>query len=121
MHTYGGTDQTVRSRVEGSVVEATDYPLHYVILCVVVSVGLGFSIAMYCRSSNEIDSSTYFYQDLNSVEIKVGRNPLDPAVIKAIHHFQEAPFGKTRTSESNSLVILLCMLVLIAIISLMKR
>nr|AZL87782.1 beta c protein [Lychnis ringspot virus]UZP17247.1 Triple gene block 3 Protein [Lychnis ringspot virus] len=40
--------------------------------------------------------ASYYYQDLNKVEIEVvPGSPIDPEVIKAIHHFQRFPYGKT--------------------------
>lgn len=39
--------------------------------------------------------ASYYYQDLNKVEIEVvPGSPIDPNVIKAIHHFQNFPYGK---------------------------
>jgi hypothetical protein len=39
---------------------------------------------------------SYFYQDLNKVEMEVREgSPIDPEVVKNIHHFQKMPFGQS--------------------------
>lgn len=75
------------------------YDINYVILCVIVSIFFGFMFAVFLYSvfsnGNTNDgNSSYFYQDLNSVEIKVANGIIDPDLVKAIHHFQKTPFGK---------------------------
>ncbi|CAA86472.1 beta-C protein [Lychnis ringspot virus] len=40
--------------------------------------------------------ASYYYQDLNKIEMEVAPgSPIDPEVIKAIHHFQNFPYGRT--------------------------
>lgn len=54
---------------------------------------MGFSLA------NETDDSSIFYQDLNKVEMKIGKYPIDPRVIESIHHFQKYPFGELMVTD----------------------
>ncbi|ALT22305.1 triple gene block protein 3 [Colombian potato soil-borne virus] len=99
-HTCGSQDPIAQSHAGGIAARITGanseyFSLSYVLLVAVVSVLLGFSACVYIKSVSNEDPAdmTYYYQDLNSVEIKLGKNPLDPEVIKAIHSFQEYPFG----------------------------
>lgn len=71
------------------------FDLNYVILVAVVSLLLGVAISNYCVSgARPVDNPTVFRQDLNSVEMIIQPGaPLDPEAIRAIHHFQELPFG----------------------------
>nr|WBG54160.1 triple gene block protein 3 [Potato mop-top virus] len=97
-HTCGSQDRTVPLHVEATAaghMEVKNFSLQYVLLVAFVSILLGFSFCVYLKSmsNDEASDTTYYYQDLNSVEIKLGKNPLDPEVIKAVHSFQEFPYG----------------------------
>nr|ALT22317.1 triple gene block protein 3 [Soil-borne virus 2] len=94
--TYGLQDRNAVSPVEVTVrKETTSFSLHYLLLCSFVCLVLGIVMTLYYNGSRSGDEGSYshYYQDLNSVEIKFGSQPLDPEVIKAVHHFQNAPFG----------------------------
>lgn len=84
--------------------EESSFSLSYVALCCVVCLLLGVTFSLYLKSGAEVDSSafSYYYQDLNSVEVKIGSYPIDPEIIKAIHHFQEAPFGVSLSQSDDS-------------------
>lgn len=78
------------------------FSLEYVLLCSVLSLCLGFLLIYYVGVQNVPSSSTStYYQDLNSVEIKVGAFPIDPKLIQAVHHFQKYPFGNKPNEDSD--------------------
>jgi len=102
-HGCGAPVQGAQSHAEGNVLDdqflhnnRTNFSLEYVIVCCVVSLFVGVSFAFFLSSlgSGSNEAVTYYYQDLNSVEMKIGASPIDPEVIKAIHHFQNYPFGR---------------------------
>jgi len=78
--------------------QSLDYK--YITILCVVALGVFVSCVQFLSVSlSHSDAGvTTFYQDLNSVEIKIGSAPLDPRIIEAIHHFQKYPFGKNPDS-----------------------
>nr|QYF50132.1 MAG: putative 22 kDa protein [Inner Mongolia sediment virgavirus 1] len=106
--THNTISQTATSPVGGTAqMVATQFDLNYVILCAIVAffVGVAFTFFVFSFNNNSDNASTtYYYQDLNSVEMRIGKSPIDPEVVKSVHHFQKYPFGDMpRGSEENSL------------------
>lgn len=96
--THSIASQTAQSPVGGTAQKAdTQFDLNYVVLCAIVAffVGVAFTFCLFSFSNNSEDGSTsYYYQDLNSVEMRIGKSPIDPEVVKSVHHFQKFPFGE---------------------------
>lgn len=95
-HTSNTESLNARSPVEENARTVKGYSTDYVVMCVIVSVSLGFAIAAYFYSSggHYDPDAAIFKQDLNEVQINFGKHPIDPKVIEAVHHWQRAPFGR---------------------------
>lgn len=65
---------------------------HHSILGVIVVVSLFLMYIYFSGCTLPRKPESYFYQDLNSVEI-IGPGAYDPMVIAAVHHWQKYPFG----------------------------
>lgn len=79
---------------------------YLLILCslALLSVSLAY-IYFTSGNNNPYVKGGYFYQDLNSVEVRFGEHPVDPKVIASIHHWQKNPFGVSPLWEGlNNLV-----------------
>jgi len=106
MHTSGGASPSVTSRAAGSALELShdcgtgsseSFSLFYVVCVGVVALLLGIVVTYYfCGLREEVDDRSYYYQDLNSVEMRIGKYPVDPDLVRSVHHFQDAPFGLFR-------------------------
>jgi hypothetical protein len=75
--------------------------LYYSVLGVIIGIAITLMIVYFggFTSGSIVDDSSFYYQDLNKVEIKAGKYPIDPRVVEAIHHFQKYPFGKLMDGE----------------------
>lgn len=96
-HTSGSPGaHALARRAAANARQADTFDLNYVVLVACVSLILGVAVASYYSSGGQQGDSqvTIYRQDLNSVEMIIHPgSPIDPEVIKAIHHFQELPFG----------------------------